>query len=306
MWHDIDKNKSSKSKTLNLHELKDENSQTNLEWNPYFRKDDESNVDDQEVKIKFKTDKVVEENSADNIYADLISQQLPKSSEVSDTGEIVNKKNHPKSKKVVFIKKISLTLGVAVSVFTLLVSLFLLGAPFFPEFLLMYQRSRDDTAGYKYRTDYITQEISRNNIQVDIDKLQPIPKDNTLVIPSIQVDAKIHEGQSENTLNNGIWRKPNTSMPINGGNTVLTAHRFMNITGPNTFYALDKVTTEDKLFIFWEGKEYVYDVYESRIVKPTQLEIEANTEEEILTLYTCHPLWTSDERLVVRAKLINQ
>ena len=36
-----------------------------------------------------------------------------------------------------------------------------------------------------------------------------------------------------------------------------------------------------------------------------QIEIENNTNESILTLYTCFPLWTSVKRLVVRAKLID-
>ncbi len=41
---------------------------------------------------------------------------------------------------------------------------------------------------------------------------------------------------------------------------------------------------------------------ETKIVEPTQLEIEAPTKEHILTLYTCTPMGTSKQRLVKIAK----
>ena len=41
------------------------------------------------------------------------------------------------------------------------------------------------------------------------------------------------------------------------------------------------------------------------VVDPTQIEIEAPTDDPILTLYTCTPVWTAAQRLIVRSKLVS-
>ena len=40
---------------------------------------------------------------------------------------------------------------------------------------------------------------------------------------------------------------------------------------------------------------------EKAVVEKTAVEIESPTEDDILTLYTCTPLWSSSKRLVVQA-----
>lgn len=130
-----------------------------------------------------------------------------------------------------------------------------------------------------------------------------IPKENVLVIPKIFVDAEINEGDKE-ALKKGLWRRPHTSTPDLGGNTVIAAHRFMYIDGTNTFYNLDKLKVGDNFIIYWQGKEYDYEIFSIEEVLPTAIEIEHNTPEPIVTLFTCTPLWTSEKRLVVKGKLL--
>lgn len=132
--------------------------------------------------------------------------------------------------------------------------------------------------------------------------LQGLPTENTLVIPQIGVDGSVVEGASIDVLKSGFWHRPNTSTPEKGGNTVIIGHRFLYKTGPKTFYGLDKLNEGDEFALFWEGKEYIYRVFEKKLIEPTEVSIEANTEEPMLTLYTCTPLWTAKQRLVVRAK----
>ncbi|PIS42223.1 MAG: hypothetical protein COT24_04660 [Candidatus Kerfeldbacteria bacterium CG08_land_8_20_14_0_20_40_16] len=54
----------------------------------------------------------------------------------------------------------------------------------------------------------------------------------------------------------------------------------------------------------WNEKEYHYQVVETKIVNPDQAEIMASTEDTTITLYTCTPLFTTQQRLVVIGKLI--
>jgi len=128
---------------------------------------------------------------------------------------------------------------------------------------------------------------------------------NRLIIPKIGVDTRIVEGQDDRALLRGAWHLPRTSSPEKGGNTVITGHRF-RFRPPNntTFYLLDKVDINDDIVVIWEEKEYRYRVKETKIVNPDQTEILAITEEPTLTLYTCTPLFTIKQRLVVVSELI--
>lgn len=129
---------------------------------------------------------------------------------------------------------------------------------------------------------------------------EQIPTDNTLVLPSISLQEVVHEGAGPATLASGLWRRPHTSTPDTGGNTVIAGHRF-TYRGAAVFYHLDKVKIDDVVVLYWEGKKYVYTVSKISIVPPTAIEVEAPTDTPRLTLYTCTPLWTSTNRLVIEA-----
>ena len=127
---------------------------------------------------------------------------------------------------------------------------------------------------------------------------------NKIVIPSIFIDQPILEGPNIYTANEGIWRLPWTSTPDRGGNTVLIGHRFMYSQTPAVFYNLDKIRLGDRMAVFWDNTRYVYEVDEIKTVSPQQIDVEAQTDDSRLTLYTCTPLWTSNNRLVIIAKEI--
>ncbi len=131
-----------------------------------------------------------------------------------------------------------------------------------------------------------------------------VPEDNRLVIPKIGVDYEIVEGPDEKSLNRGIWRIPQTSTPDQGGNTVLTGHRFRYLSGPKTLYLLDQMKIGDIIIVYWRGKEYDYRVAERRIVNPDAVEILDNTPSPKLTVFTCTPLFSTKQRLVLFAELI--
>lgn len=143
---------------------------------------------------------------------------------------------------------------------------------------------------------------------IEREETDKIPDENRLVIPSIGVDAEILEGESLNVLNRseGVWHEPNTGDPVNGGNLVVSGHRFQFLP-PNmvTLYNLDKTETGDKLIVYWNKKEYDYEVKDVFVVEPTQIEIRDSTPGKAeVTVYTCTPLWNNTHRLVVKAEPI--
>ncbi|MFA5995381.1 MAG: class E sortase [Patescibacteria group bacterium] len=136
-----------------------------------------------------------------------------------------------------------------------------------------------------------------------------IPQDNHLYIPVINVNTKIVEGTSLKAIDKveGVWHEPNTANPILPGNMVIAGHRFKWLP-PNrtTFYNLDKVKVGDEIIIVWQQHVYRYQVYETTVVQPTAVEIRDNHGFNELTIYTCTPLWTTKQRLVVKAKPVDK
>lgn len=131
-----------------------------------------------------------------------------------------------------------------------------------------------------------------------------IPKENRLLIPSIGINEPIKESTTIDVIKDGgTWRRPQTAVPTDIDNTVIVGHRYYG-SEVSTFYHLDKVEIGQDIAIYWDGKEILYEVSEIKVVPATAIEIEAPTDEKLLTLYTCTPVWTGKDRLVVVAKPI--
>ncbi|MBP9759351.1 sortase [Candidatus Dojkabacteria bacterium] len=222
------------------------------------------------------------------------------------------------------LSQILYRLNKVLSVILFMISIYMIGMPFYPQAQFVIDKFTNSEERILETESWIT-DPNYNETHGEQDDAQPTPTEegatpvedsdtfklnslgqvNKLVIPSIGIDGVIYEGASVSTLNNGIWRRPNTSKPDMGGNTVMSAHRFLYESGPITFYHLDKVKVGDKIYVLWKNKRYEYQVFNISEVLPTQVEIEANTKDPIITLYTCTPLWTAEKRLVVKAKLLN-
>ncbi|OGL24801.1 hypothetical protein A2884_02430 [Candidatus Saccharibacteria bacterium RIFCSPHIGHO2_01_FULL_48_12] len=171
---------------------------------------------------------------------------------------------------------------------------YIIVSPLLPQLDLWRRKQQTQAvAGLPYKTE---------TDQAKNDDRKEVPADNRLVIPKIALDQHIYQGTSPWLLHKGVWARPNTSTPPKGGNTVLTGHRF-TYDGPATFYSLDKLAKGDKVVVYWQGKEFNYTVTETKVVAPTAVEIEKATASDQLTLYTCTPLWSAKNRLVVVAKL---
>jgi LPXTG-site transpeptidase (sortase) family protein len=132
---------------------------------------------------------------------------------------------------------------------------------------------------------------------------EDIPTQNTLVVPAMDLQEPINEGLTAAALAKGVWHRPRTSNPTQASNTVLVGHRFTYTNPQGVFYHLDKVKVGDPLVLYWEGDKYVYKVERVFVVPPTAAEIEQPTVRPTLTLYTCTPLWSAHDRLVVQAIL---
>jgi len=125
-----------------------------------------------------------------------------------------------------------------------------------------------------------------------------------LKIPVLGVDMPIVEGTSEQVLLKGAWRSPWSSTPDKGGNTVIFGHRWLHLPPhKETFYSLDKLAVGDTFQVLWNDEQMTYRVVASMVVAPTDLSVLKQTERSTITLITCTPLYSTKQRLVIRAEL---
>ena len=187
------------------------------------------------------------------------------------------------------------TLNVVISILIALLAIYIFIYPHIPDLLLKI--SMNKYQGYTYQSEEAASTLG------DLAKgLPQIPDQNMLVIPKIYVNAPIVEGD-ESVLMEGMWHRPASSSPEKGGNTVIAGHRNQYINGPHTLYHLNKVEINDLVLVYWEGEEYVYKVYETTEVGSSAIEIEFNTKDPIITLFSCTQEWESEDRIVVKGLL---
>lgn len=139
---------------------------------------------------------------------------------------------------------------------------------------------------------------------VDPNPIITIPKIN--VSAPVVYEPSINEAQIQRSLQNGVVHYGSTPKPGQPGNAVIVGHSSNDLWQPGNykfvFVLLDKLSPGDTFSVNYESKKYVYEVTETKVVKPTDLSVLAPTNEPSITLITCFPPGTSYERLIVRAK----
>ncbi len=182
-------------------------------------------------------------------------------------------------------------LNTVLTVVTIVLGLYIGLAPFIPE------------VGWWFRHLHASQAVQQPTTSIAIAaKHTPIPTENLLIIPRLAMRETIHEGPTIAELNKGVWLIPSSNLPNQQSNTVIIGHRF-TYAGPAVFYFLDKIQLQDTITVDWNHKEYTYKVTSIKVVPPTDVSVEQPTMKPQLTLYTCTPLWTAKNRLVITAPL---
>lgn len=109
------------------------------------------------------------------------------------------------------------------------------------------------------------------------------------------------EGVRLRDLRNGAGHMPNTVLPGQPGNAVISGHR---TTYGEPFRELDALDPGDRIEVDTALGTHIYSVRETRVVKPTDVWVAEPREGAWLTLTTCHPEFSARERFVVFAELV--
>ena len=143
--------------------------------------------------------------------------------------------------------------------------------------------------------------------------IRPVDEDFGLVIPKISANSKViadvdpdNSVVYQRALTQGVAHARGTAYPGNDGNIFIFAHSgidFYEALHYNAvFYLLDKLEKNDKVYIFYKGREISYKVSDKKVVLATDIKyFEGDGDTKTLTLMTCWPPGTTWKRLVVIA-----
>jgi LPXTG-site transpeptidase (sortase) family protein len=144
-----------------------------------------------------------------------------------------------------------------------------------------------------------------------------VNKDFSIVIEKIDVNAPIvpnvsviDENAYKEALKKGIASAISSDFPTTSpSNVYLFAHSSLNFWElgkyATTFNLLRKLNYKDKIHIFYEQRDFVYEVVNKEVVKGWDMRpLTRAVIEPLLTLQTCDPPGTTINRYVVTAKLL--
>lgn len=152
---------------------------------------------------------------------------------------------------------------------------------------------------------YTSIEESLANTEINLEGKILEDLDTTLSIEALNIEGEIIQGESSLTMNDGFWHFPTSVFPGERGNTVIIGHRFLHLPPrKDTLFNLEDIKIGEKIIISQSGNNNLtYVVVEIKEVEPNDLSVIQESQDHRLTLITCTPLWTSEKRLVVIAKL---
>jgi sortase A len=120
-------------------------------------------------------------------------------------------------------------------------------------------------------------------------------------IARLGLSAIVMEGDDRRTLRRAVGHIPGTTFPGQNGNVVLTAHR-------DTFFRpLRNISRDDIITLTTVQGRYRYRVLSTQVVSPDNVSLLDPTQNETLTLITCHPFYfvgAAPNRFIVRAERI--
>jgi sortase A len=122
-----------------------------------------------------------------------------------------------------------------------------------------------------------------------------------IVVPSAGVDWTVVEGVTRADLKTGAGHMPDSALPGQQGNAVISGHR---TTYGAPFLHLDRVEVGDAITVETATGLHVYQVVDSFVVDPGETWVTTQWEGAWLTLTTCEPVLSSAQRLVVVATLV--
>jgi LPXTG-site transpeptidase (sortase) family protein len=158
--------------------------------------------------------------------------------------------------------------------------------------------------------DYVDlKKEDKNEFLADIDTKILYPE--KISIPKIEVESIIQRPGSidinvlDQALERGAVYYPGSGT-INVGNIFIFGHsadRYVGVTNPayKVFNSINKLVPGDEILIESNGKNYVYEVQNLKLVDESTAYVDFTKTSKMLTISTCNTFGKTEERWVVEA-----
>lgn len=127
-----------------------------------------------------------------------------------------------------------------------------------------------------------------------------------LYIPKIDLTTPIVEGASQKNMETAVGHLTSSGSVSDLGkkdtNFAIAGHR--TATFGKFFNRLDELELDDEIIIETPHKTYVFNVIDSKVIDPSEVEVIYPVKGKALTtLVTCHPIYSNKYRLIVTGEL---
>lgn len=123
-----------------------------------------------------------------------------------------------------------------------------------------------------------------------------------LVVPELGIDEVVVKGTERRHLQAGPGWIIQTDFPGPTGNVGISGHR---TTWGAPFRRIEEFEVGQRFEFYSPYRRYTYEVVEELVVTPDQVEVVASTEEPMMTLTACHPVYSARFRWIVRSILVD-
>lgn len=197
----------------------------------------------------------------------------------------------------------------------------------------LYWTGRTTEAAQERLLEGFAQPLAAEPFELEVGELEPLPSEAPVAPPPpidvavgdavavmrflrpssgepvvVQDPLVVVEGVTVDALKTGPGRYPGAADPGHPGNFAVAGHR---TTYGQPFWNLDQLQEGDEIHVTDRaGTTWVYAFRQQRIVPPSDISVLADDPIDagapVLTLTTCHPRWSQQERLIVHAELVGQ
>lgn len=153
-----------------------------------------------------------------------------------------------------------------------------------------------------FESQIIEAKKEENSETVNLEPINGYTPVAIMEIPSIKLKQPVVDGITEDVIKYFLGRFPDLAMPGEIGNFAVAGHRVSDFT--DAFINLYKVKVGDEVIVTTKDGRYTYEVDNSFIVEPDQVEVLDDADYEKMTLITC--TIGSKRRVIVTGKLIGR
>ena len=125
----------------------------------------------------------------------------------------------------------------------------------------------------------------------------------TLKIDKLGLFKAVVEGVDTHDLKKGPGHYAGTPLPGEAGNVAIAGHR---TTYGAPFYRINELEVGDPIQVTTKQGTFTYKVSEQKVVGPNDNYVLDPTDDNRLTLTTCHPRFSAAQRLIIIAQLEGQ